>query len=124
MFSVELQECVSGCADGFVPGSGDSAKDLGSCSLVPPSRNASRMREVTKDRQKRPPLYKEGYIRKALQQWWKALGATAILDALGKRLDLVVGIALFSHLFADLAIRVNDGGVVLAAELFTDLGKG
>lgn len=64
------------------------------------------------------------YIRKALRQWWGELRATAILDALGKRLDLVVGIALFSHLFADLAIRVNDGGVVFAAELFTDLGKG
>ena len=64
------------------------------------------------------------YIRKALQQWWKDLGATAILDALGKRLDLVVGIALFSHLFADFAIRINDGGVVFAAELFTNLGKG
>lgn len=55
---------------------------------------------------------------------WRDLGATAILDALGKRLDLVVSIALFSHLFADLSIRVNDGGVVLAAELLTDLGEG
>ena len=46
--------------DGFVPGFGLSAKDLGSCSLVPPLSGANRMREVTKGRQKRPPLYKEG----------------------------------------------------------------
>ena len=87
--------------------------------LVSPLSSASRIREVS--RESKSALL---YIRKALQQWWRDLGATAILDALGKRLDLVVSIALFSHLFADLAIRVNDGGVVLAAELFTDLGKG
>lgn len=87
--------------------------------LISPLSSPSRIREVTKGRQKRPPLYKEGAVKR-----WRYLGATAILDALGERLDLVVSIALFSHLFADLAIRVNDGGVVLAAELLTDLGKG
>ncbi len=50
--------------DGFVPGFGLSAKDLGSCSLVPPLSGANRMREVTKGRQKRPPLYKEGAVEK------------------------------------------------------------
>ena len=50
--------------DGFVPGFGLSAKDLGSCRLVPPLSSASRMRELTKGRQKRPPLYKEGAVEK------------------------------------------------------------
>lgn len=53
-----------------------------------------------------------------------ALGATAILDALGQGLNLVVGIALFGHLFADLAIGVDHRGVVFAAELLANLGQG
>ena len=53
-----------------------------------------------------------------------ALAATAILDALGQGLNLVVGIALFGHLFADLAIGVDHRGVVLAAELLANLGQG
>ena len=61
---MELQVCVGGCADGCVPGFGDSAKDLGSCSFVPPSRRASRIREVPEEKQKRPPLYKKGAVEK------------------------------------------------------------
>ena len=51
-------------------------------------------------------------------------GADAVLDHLREFLDLVVGAAVFRHFLADLAIRVHDGGVVLAAELVADFGQG
>ena len=46
-----------------------------------------------------------------------------ILDALGQRLDLVIGIAIFCHLLTDLAVRIDNSGVVLSSELITDLGQ-
>ena len=51
------------------------------------------------------------------------LVTVVILYALGQRLDFIVGISVLCHLLADLAIRINDRGVVLAAKLITDLGQ-
>lgn len=49
------------------------------------------------------------------------LTLVVVLHALGQRLDLVVGIPVLSHLLTDFAVRIDDGGVVLAAELVTNL---
>ena len=74
-----------------------------------------------------PPAYKNGafLLFKEDATGWLcfSLAATAILDALGQGLNLVVGIALFRHLFADLAIGIDHRGVVLAAELLANLGQ-
>ena len=51
------------------------------------------------------------------------LTLVVVLHALGQRLDLVVGIPVLSHLFTDLAVRIDNSGVVLASELITDLGQ-
>ena len=59
--------------------------------------------------------------------WWAASGSSGslsgLLDASGDLLDLVVGVATLGHLRTDLATRAHDSCVILATELFPDLGR-
>lgn len=64
------------------------------------------------------------WIKKDLPNMGKVSGLLApSFYHLRERLNLIVGVAVFCHFLADLALRVNDRGVVLTAELLANLGK-
>ena len=54
---MELHEGVGGCVDGLNQVSVSQSRISDLVVLISPLSSASRMREVTKGRQKRPPLY-------------------------------------------------------------------
>src|SRR3954469_15979535 len=53
----------------------------------------------------------------------RSVFALLLLDPVGQLSDLVVDGAPFGHQFADLAVRMDHGGVVPAPELLPDLGQ-
>ena len=57
---MELHEGIGGCVDGLNQVSASQSRISDLVVLVSPLSSPSRIREVTKGRQKRPPLYKEG----------------------------------------------------------------
>ena len=61
---MELHEGIGGCVDGLNQVSASQSRISDLVVLVSPLSSASRIREVTKGRQKRPPLYKEGAVEK------------------------------------------------------------
>ena len=61
---MELHEGIGGCVDGLNQVSASQSRISDLVVLVSPLSSPSRIREVTKGRQKRPPLYKEGAVEK------------------------------------------------------------